>query len=209
VAARLIPVKLKQFNFMSGQSIIPSATPAKWSVNDYHRMIKSGILRDRRVELINGEIWEMPPEGPLHTSTNINAVKYLRSLLDGLAEVREAHPITLANSEPEPDVAIVRLPDIIYLTRHPQPDDIYWLIEIAERTLAIDLGRKKKDYALAQIEEYWVIDLTNQKFLIFRDPVGDNYTDEREVTQGTVNPLAFSSVRVSVDRLLGTNFSTQ
>jgi Uma2 family endonuclease len=94
----------------------------------------------------------MPPEGPLHTLTNINAVKYLRSLLNGLAEVREAHPITLSNSEPEPDVAIVRLPDTTYLTRHPQPNDIYWVIEIADRTLTIDLGRKKKFMPLLELK---------------------------------------------------------
>jgi Uma2 family endonuclease len=194
---------------MSAKSVINPATPAKWSVIDYHRMIEAGILGDRRVELIEGEIWSMPPEGPLHTSTNINAVKYLRSLLDGLAEVREAHPITLANSEPEPDVAIVRLPDTAYLTRHPQPNEIYWLIEIADCTLAIDLGRKKKAYALAGINEYWVIDLQAKKIKIFRSPVNDNYTDEQELMQGTVTPLAFSSLEVSVERLLGTDLSTQ
>lgn len=188
---------------MSVKSMISPASLAKWSIDDYHRMIEAGILGDRPVELIEGEIWEMPPEGPLHTSTNINAVKYLRSLLDGLAEVREAHPITLTNSEPEPDVAIVRLPETAYLTHHPQPSDIYWLIEIADRTLAIDLGRKKKAYAQAGIEEYWVIDLQAKKMKIFRSPLSDNYIDEQEVTQGTITSLAFSSLAISVERLLG------
>jgi Uma2 family endonuclease len=193
---------------MSAQSVIPPATPAKWSVNDYHRMIESGILSERRLELLDGEIWEMSPEGPLHTSINIKAVKYLRSLLEGLAEVREAHPITLANSEPEPDVAVVKLPESLYDTRHPQPNDIYWLIEIADRTLTIDLGRKKKAYALAGIEEYWVIDVASQKLRIFRSPQGASYADFSEVMQGTVTPLAFSSLEVSVERLLGKDLST-
>lgn len=193
---------------MSAKSVINPATPAKWSVSDYHRMIESGILGDRRVELIDGEIWEMPPEGPLHRFINDSAAQYLRELLKGLAKIFEAHPITLANSEPEPDIAIVRLPDTAYLTRHPQPNDIYWLIEIADCTLAIDLGRKKKAYALAGINEYWVIDVQAFKMKIFRSPVGDNYTDEREVMQGTITPLAFSSLEVSVERLLGTDFST-
>jgi Uma2 family endonuclease len=194
---------------MSGQSVITPATLAKWSVSDYHRMIEAGILEDRRLELIDGEIWEMSPEGPLHASTNINAVKYLRVLLDGLAEVREAHPITLENSEPEPDIAIVHLPETAYLTRHPQPKDIYWLIEISDRTIAIDLGKKKKAYASAQIEEYWVIDLQTKKMRIFRSPVGNNYTDEQELTQGTITPLCFSTFAISVERLIGTNLSTQ
>lgn len=194
---------------MSAQSAINPATPAKWSVSDYHLMIEAGILSDRRVELIDGEIWEMSPEGPLHRFISDSAAQYLRELLKGLAKVFEAHPITLANSEPEPDVAIVRLPDTTYLTRHPQPNDIYWLIEIADRTLAIDLGRKKKAYALAGINEYWVINLQAKKMKLFRSPVGDNYTDEREVSQGTVTPLAFSSLAVSVERLIKTDLSTQ
>lgn len=193
---------------MSAKSGIHPATLAKWSVSDYHRMIEAGILGDRRVELIDGEIWEMSPEGPLHTSTNIQAVKYLRSLVEGLAEVREAHPITLANSEPEPDIAIVRLPDTVYLTRHPFPNDIYWLIEIADRTLPIDLGRKKKAYALAGINEYWVIDVRAKTMKIFRSPDGDSYTNEREVSRGNVTPLAFSCLAISVERLLGTDCST-
>ena len=192
---------------MSAKSVITPATLAKWSVNDYHCMIEAGILGERRVELIDGEIWEMSPEGPLHRFINDSAAQYLRELLKGLAKVFEAHPITLTNSEPEPDVAIVRLPETAYLTRHPAPNEIYWVIEISDRTLAIDLGRKKKAYALAGINEYWVIDVQAKKMKIFRSPVGDNYTDEREVTQGMVTPLAFSSLQVSVERLLETDLS--
>lgn len=190
---------------MSAKSVISSASLAKWSLDDYHRMIEAGILCDRPVELIDGEIWEMSPEGPLHRFINDSAAQYLRELLSGLAKVFEAHPITLTNSEPEPDVAIVRLPDTAYLTRHPQPNDIYWLIEIADRTLAIDLGRKKKAYAMAGIEEYWVIDVQAKKMKIFRSPQGNIYTDEQEVTQGYITPLAFSSLSISVERLLGTD----
>ena len=52
-------------------------TLAKWSVNDYHRMIEAGILRDRRVELLAGEIIEMSPETPIHYSTVKRNTKYL------------------------------------------------------------------------------------------------------------------------------------
>jgi len=82
------------------------------------------------------------------------------------------------------------------------------LIEIADRTLTIDLGRKKKAYALAGIEEYWVIDVASQKLRIFRSPQGASYADFSEVMQGTVTPLAFSSLEVSVERLLGKDLST-
>ncbi len=86
---------------------------ARWSVEDYHRMIAAGILGDRQVELLAGDIVEISPEGPLHASRIRKVANYLRSLLNGLALVSEAHPITLSDSEPEPDVAITLL---LYLT---------------------------------------------------------------------------------------------
>lgn len=68
-------------------------TLTKWSVEDYHKMIEAGILEERRVELIAGEIVEMSPEGPLHRFINHRAANYLRLLLGELAEVMEAHPM--------------------------------------------------------------------------------------------------------------------
>jgi Uma2 family endonuclease len=71
------------------------------------------------------------------------SVEYLRTLLGDRAKVREAHPITLPNdSEPEPDIAIVRMPNSQYLTHHPYPEDIYWLIKYANTTLRKDLNEK-------------------------------------------------------------------
>jgi len=85
-------------------------TLAKWSVSDYHGMIEAGILRDRHVELLAGEICEMSPETPIHYNTTKRGAKYLEELLAGKADVRFNGPITLSDSEPEPDIAIVRSP---------------------------------------------------------------------------------------------------
>jgi Uma2 family endonuclease len=120
------------------------STLTKWSLADYHKMIETGILNERRVELIGGEIIEMSPEAPIRTNIIYVGVIYLRSLLGEKAIVREAHPITLDDSEPEPDLAIVRSPHPLYLTHHPHAQDIYWLIEIADTSLEKDLGIKKK-----------------------------------------------------------------
>ncbi|MGP1387733.1 MAG: hypothetical protein ACTS2F_29615 [Thainema sp.] len=70
-------------------------TLIKWSVDDYHQMIAAGILQNRRVELLAGDIVEVSPEGPVHASRIRKVSNYLRSLLSGLALVSEAHPITL------------------------------------------------------------------------------------------------------------------
>ena len=177
-------------------------TLTKWSLSDYHKMIEAGILSDRRVELISGNIIEMSPEGPLHCSINHRAVTYLRSLLKQNAVVREAHPITLNDSEPEPDIAIVRFPDRLYLNRHPYSEDIYWLIEIADTTLNQDLGIKKKAYAQAGIAEYWVIDLSSVTLTVFLNPTEEDYQTKYEYHDGIVSPQAFPEIEIMVKRLL-------
>jgi Uma2 family endonuclease len=98
---------------------------------------------------------------------------YLRSLLNGLALVSEAHPITLQQSEPEPDMAIVRLPESRYDERHPGAEDIFWLIEISDTTLSIDLNKKKQIYAAAGISEYWVMNVKANSLTVFCQPSGN------------------------------------
>ena len=71
-------------------------TLTKWSIKDYHHMRELGILDRRRCELINGEIWDMAPEGELHRFINDRGAEYLRRILRDKAKILEAHPITLA-----------------------------------------------------------------------------------------------------------------
>ncbi|MGK7940305.1 MAG: Uma2 family endonuclease [Crocosphaera sp.] len=178
-------------------------TLAKWSVEDYHKMIEAGILSDRPVELISGEILQMSPEGPFHDYLNISIVEYLRSLLGTQAVISEGHPITLADSEPEPDIAIVRSPYTLYLNHHPYPEDIYWLIEIADTSLSKDLGIKKTIYANANIREYWVIDVNAKILKVFQKPREDNYEIQQNYNNGFITPLSFPNLKISVNTLLG------
>ena len=177
-------------------------TLAKWSVDDYHRMIQAGILQARRVELLRGEIVEMSPETPIHYTTAKQGAKYLETLLAGKAEVRFNGPITLSDSEPEPDIAIVRLPESTYRDRHPHPEDIFWLIEVANTSLKQDLETKAAVYAAAGITEYWVVNLVMMQITVFRQPVADQYSQQQTVQDGSITPLAFDKVAVSVKRLL-------
>lgn len=176
--------------------------PAKWSVDEYHHMIEAGILRDRHVELLGGEIVEMSPETPIHYTTAKRGTRYLEDLLSGMADVRFNGPITLTDSEPEPDIAIVRLPESLYGNRHPGPEDILWLVEIAKSSLKKDLETKLEIYAVAGIQEYWVLDLSSKRVVVLRDPRGNKYLEKLEVTDGTITPLAFPNVKVSVKKLL-------
>ncbi len=86
-----------------------TATKAKiWTVEEYHRMIEAGILNeDDNIELLDGRIFEMSPQTPLHAGTTQRSDRYLQHLLRDLAEIRVQLPITLATSEPEPDIAVV------------------------------------------------------------------------------------------------------
>jgi Uma2 family endonuclease len=177
-------------------------TLAKWSVDEYHRMIEAGILRDRHVELLAGEIVEMSPETPIHYTTAKRGTKYLAELLSGKADVRFNGPITLSDSEPEPDIAIVRLPESSYSDRHPAPGDIFWIVEVANTSLKKDLDLKAAIYATAAIEEYWVLDLSSKQLIVFRNPQAGKYIEEYTLAEGTITPLAFPEVSVSLNRLL-------
>lgn len=174
----------------------------KWSVKDYHQIIESGVLEGKFVELLEGEIVVISPEKPIHSSRIDTLADYLRDVLQGKAKVREAHPITLDNSEPEPDIAIVKFEKNNYATCHPYPQDIYWLIEVSNQTLTKDLGEKSIIYARNCIQEYWVIDLPNNKIWIFTKPQENRYVNRQEIAMGNINPLAFPKINIKVEQLL-------
>ena len=120
----------------------------------------------------------------------------------GEAKVREAHPVTLDNSEPEPDIAIVKFNDRNYAKRHPYPQDIHWLIEVSNSTLTKDLEEKPYTYARNGIREYWVIDLPNNKLWIFNQPRQNGYAAKREVVTGHIHPVSLPNLNIDVRKLL-------
>jgi Uma2 family endonuclease len=175
---------------------------AKWIVDDYHKMIETGLLDDRKVELINGAIIQMVPEGIAHAFCCRSTAKYLRTILGERAEISEAHPISLPNdSEPEPDIAVLKTPDTRYQSRHPAPDDIFWLVEIANTTLVNDLGVKRELYAQAGITEYWVMNLQTSELKVFRNFTANEYRTEISLNGGNISPLAFPDLSIEISRL--------
>ncbi len=180
-------------------------TTAKWKVKDYHLMIAAGILAGRHVELLNGEVVEMAPEGESHAYCSDEAGEYLIYLLSERAKVRQGKPITLpqSNSEPEPDIAIVQRLGRDYREHHPYPENIFWLIEYSDSSLSKDLEVKSKVYAAVGIPEYWVIKLRTMQLIVFRVPTAEGYQSTETLTQGEINPLAFPDVAVSIERLFG------
>jgi Uma2 family endonuclease len=180
-----------------------TVTIAKWTVDEYHRMIVTGILNERRVELLKGEIVEMSPEGEPHAYFSSEAGEYLTRLLGNLAMIRHSKPITLPNdSEPEPDIAIVQRLGREYLEHHPNPENIFWLIEYSDSSLDKDLQTKSKIYAEVGILEYWVVNLKRRQLVVFRDPQDGEYASKVTLKVGMIYPLAFPDVAVSVDAIV-------
>ncbi|MBE9235962.1 Uma2 family endonuclease [Anabaena aphanizomenioides LEGE 00250] len=177
-------------------------TLVKWTTLDYHKMIESGILKGRQCELIDGEVVEMSPELPQHYNTAKRSVSYLENILKGKADVRFNGPITLSNSEPEPDIAIVKLPESKYDQHHPYADDIFWVIEVANTSLIKDSSIKRKIYAEAEIAEYWIINLQTQELIVFRQPEQGDYLCEIKWEKPIINPFAFPGIDIFISHLL-------
>jgi len=176
---------------------------AKWTIEEYHQMIEAGILKNRHVELLKGEIVEMPPEGEPHAYARNEAGEYLTGLLGDRAKVRQDSPITLPNgSEPEPDIAIVQRLGQEYRNHHPYPENIFWLIEYSNWSLQKDLETKSKIYAEVGILEYWVVNLQTSQLIVFRFPQQENYTLQLTFTEGTLQPLAFPDIDISVEQII-------
>ena len=176
---------------------------AKWTLAEYHRMIETGLLDDKTVELIRGEIVEMAPEGKPHAYYSTESGHYLARLLGERATIRSAKPITLPNqSEPEPDIAVVKPLGREYLEHHPYPEDVFWLIEYSDATLAKDLNIKSSVYAEVSIPEYWVVDLKRCSLIVFRGLQAGEYTSQSTYTEGQITPLAFPDVSIPVSSII-------
>ncbi|MGA9381586.1 MAG: Uma2 family endonuclease [Phormidium sp.] len=174
-----------------------------WTVEEYHRMIEAGILTtDDQVELLEGRIIQMSPQLPLHAGTTQRSDRFLQNLFRDLAEIRVQLPITLSTSEPEPDIAVVRIDPNAYGDRHPNANDIFLLIEIAYSTLNIDRQEKAPIYAKANIGDYWILDINERRVYIFRNPTPSGCQQEIVLTVNDgISPLAFPTIEIPFSQL--------
>lgn len=176
-----------------------------WTVEDYSRMIEAGILQpEDKVELIEGQIVQMAAKGTAHGAAVRRTAELLRDLLAGQASVHTQDPIQLDNrSEPEPDVAAVRVDSLDYADHHPTPEEIYLVIEVADTTLAKDCGSKARAYAGAGIADYWVLDVSDRRLHVFREASKTGYQSEVVLGEdATVEPLSFPSLSLPVNQML-------
>jgi Uma2 family endonuclease len=175
-----------------------------WSIADYHQMIESGILdEDDRVELLEGKIVCMSPQRPFHAASVQRSSRLLFNLLGDRAEIRIQLPVILGDdSEPEPDVAVVRFDDNEYSFRHPEAADIYLLIEVADSTIAKDRQQKARIYAKNQVLEYWILDVQKRQVYVFRQPEEGIYREQIVLSSSDrISMQSFPDVAIALDAM--------
>lgn len=135
----------------------------RFSVDEYHRLGEFGVLtEDDRVELIEGLVVPKMNRSPLHDVSLSMLGKLVAHVLPPKWDTRIQMAITTADSEPEPDIAIVLAPLSRYLDHHPYPADVALVVEVAETSLARD-RRKARMYARAGIPQYWIVNLRDDR----------------------------------------------
>ncbi len=141
-------------------------------------MVELGILNDNdRAELLKGWVVEKMPQNPPHNSSITRINRRLLRVLPEKWVLQVQGPITLSDSEPEPDFAIVRGPEEMYAKRHPTARDVGLIIEIADSSLLADRRWKGALYAQARIPRYWIINLVDKRIEVYAAPRGDTYRE--------------------------------
>jgi Uma2 family endonuclease len=175
-----------------------------WSIADYHQMIEAGILTaDDPVELLEGKIIRMSPQRPFHASCVQRSSNYFYEILRDRAYIRVQLPVTLGHdSEPEPDIAIVRFDVDEYAHKHPNAQDIYLLIEVADTTLSKDRKQKSRIYAKNSVLEYWILDLQKRQVFVFRRPENEVYQEELVIkNEQRIGLLAFPDIAIALEAI--------
>ncbi len=179
--------------------------PHRFTVGDYYRMLEAGILaEDDRVELLGGQVVEMSPMGPPHAAAAELVRDALQAALGARAQVRDSKPVDLGEyDEPLPDLAAVRPRADRYATAHPTAADVFWLVEVADSSLARDQWAKPAIYAAAGVREVWVVNLPERVLEVYRAPGPEGYRDRQtHGREAQVAPLAFPELALAVADLL-------
>jgi Uma2 family endonuclease len=152
---------------------VPEGPIWRFTVEQYHEMIRTGILtEDAAVELLEGWLVKKMPKNPRHRAATRLVQKALERITPAGWYVDTQEPITLSGSEPEPDAAIIRGETNNYLDRHPGPQDVALVVEVADTTLDRDRGSKKRVYAAAGIPTYWIVNLIDDCLEVYAEPAG-------------------------------------
>jgi Uma2 family endonuclease len=184
-------------------------TLRRWQRAEYERLVDLGLFQGEPLELIGGQLVVAEPQGAYHAAAITRADYALRAVIPPGWIVRLQAPVSLDDdSEPEPDLVVVRGRPGDYQDAHPARVEL--AVEVAESSLAFDRERKGSLYARAGIQDYWIVNLVDRALEVYRDPEPDPSADYgwryRSVTllrpPGLVVPVAFTSSPIAVADLL-------
>jgi Uma2 family endonuclease len=160
-------------------------------------MIAAGILTsDDPIELLAGLLVPKMPKNPPHRAVTRLTRCALESIIPSGWQVDTQDPITLADSEPEPDVSVVRGQTRDYLKRHPGPSEIGLVVEVADSSLDRDRGLKLAIYARAGVPVYWIVNLVDRRIEVYSRPSAAAYADRRDFSQGDEIPVALDGQEI-------------
>ena len=180
-------------------------TLRKWTVKEYHKLGEIGIFNpEERVELIEGNIIKISAKGTGHACATRRTASLLHNLVGNQAAVYNKSPIALDdNSEPEPDIALVRIDPFDYATHHPTPSEVYLIIEVADSSLTFDREIKAKIYARSGIADYWVLNVGDRQLHVFREPAVDGYQSEVILAEtASISPIEFPAFNIAIQAML-------
>jgi Uma2 family endonuclease len=175
----------------------------RFSVAEYHRLTEIGILtEDDNLELLEGYLVHKMARNPPHDGTLHRAQKRLARILPPGWDLRQQAAVTLPDSEPEPDLAIVRADPDEYLHRHPGAADVGLIVEVADATLAGDRADKGRIYARAGLPCYWILNLVHRQVECYTNPSGPvatpGYGQRQDLRPGDSLTLTLDGAAVTV-----------
>lgn len=178
-------------------------TPYRWSRETYDRAVEAGVFGPHdRLELLDGQLLSMTPQGSRHAAIVGQAGRILRGEFGPDCSVRMQCPLAVGDdSEPEPDLAVVPGREIDYLDAHPTTALL--IVEVADDSLHRDRTVKQRLYARRGIREYWILALPDARLEVYRDVGGAGYGSVTAHRPGeTVRPLARPEAAIAVADLL-------
>ena len=144
----------------------------RMSIETYHDLIDAGTFGpDEKIELIHGYIIKKMPKNPLHAKVNQWLLIYFSQLINIQQGwyIAVQDPITLADSEPEPDLMVVRGTPGDH-EGHPGPQDVALVLEVSDSSIDYDKTIKSQLYAANNIPTYWIVDVTKKEIQVYTEP---------------------------------------
>jgi Uma2 family endonuclease len=181
------------------------------SVAQFHQMIQSGVLGEKdRIELLEGYLVPIMPPNPPHSTAVSRSNRTLIRILPDTWHLRSEQPLTLSDSQPQPDFAVVRGDFSAYATRHPGPADVGLVIEVADSSLDEDRDDMGRIFSRSGIPVYWIINVVDRQVEVYTDPRPADpvpaYTTRTDYRAGDSMPLVLDGhlvAQIPVNDLLG------